>query len=67
LGKRDNDVRVRFELPAHLDLANLAPYKAKGHENAVKSEKQSALAEYVANHKNNDIDWSIIPYVKRVS
>ena len=27
LGKRDNDVRIRFELPAHLDLANLAPYK----------------------------------------
>ena len=31
------------------------------------SSKQSALAEYVATHKNNDIDWSIIPYVKRVS
>ena len=31
------------------------------------SSKQSALAEYVAAHKNNDIDWSIIPYIKQLS
>lgn len=37
LGKRDNDVRVKFELPAHLDLANLARYKAKGEQSAMKS------------------------------
>ena len=48
LGKRDNDVRLRFNLPAHLDLANLAPYKSKGETSAMSSEKQSALAHYVA-------------------
>lgn len=37
LGKRDSDVRIRFQLPAHLDLANLAPYKAKGESNAITS------------------------------
>ena len=67
LGKRDQDVRVKFELPKHLDLANLAPYSSSGESSAITSTTQSALAEYVANHKNNDIDWSIIPYVKRVS
>lgn len=67
LGKRDQDVRVKFELPRHLDLANLAPYSSSGEQSAMTSAKQSALAEYVANHKNNDIDWSIIPYIKRVS
>ena len=35
LGKRDSDVRIRFELPKHLDLANLAPYKAKGEHNKI--------------------------------
>ena len=67
LGKRDNDVRVKFELPAHLDLANLAPYKAKGQDTMSKSKNQSALSEYVAQHKDNNIDWTIIPYIKKVS
>ena len=67
LGKRDSDVRIRFELPSHLDLANLAPYKKAGEQNKVSNAKQSALAEYVASHKDNSIDWTIIPYVKRVS
>ena len=25
------------------------------------------MAEYVANHKANNIDWSIIKYIKKVS
>ena len=25
------------------------------------------MAEYVANHKNNDIDWTIIKHIKEVS
>ena len=48
LGKRDSDVRIRFELPKHLDLANLAPYKSTGEHSKIEDAKQSALAEYVA-------------------
>ena len=47
LGKRDNDVRIRFNLPEHLDLANLSKYNTTGHKSKMSSEKQSALAEYV--------------------
>ena len=39
LGKRDNDVRVRFELPAHLDLASLSKYKTTGQATEVVSQK----------------------------
>lgn len=48
-------------------MANLAPYKATGVKNELTSQKQSALAEYVAQHKDNNVDWNMIPYIKKVS
>ena len=67
LGKRDSDVRIKFQLPAHLDLTNLAMYKSQNEKTMGASQSQSALAEYVANHKDNTIDWSIIKHIKQVS
>lgn len=36
-------------------------------ETEVKSSKDSGLAEFVKLHKNNEIGWDIIPYIKQVS
>lgn len=66
LGKRESDMRNGFQLPNHLNMANMAKYMGK-EETEVKSSKDSGLAEFVKLHKNNEIDWSIIPYIKKVS
>ena len=55
LGKRESDFRIKFKLPVHLTLENQARYMDTGKMNS--SEGDSALAEYVKKHKNNDIDW----------
>lgn len=44
----------------------MTKYMNKG-ETDVKSSKESGLSEYVKNHKNNEIGWDIIPYIKKVS
>jgi len=55
-------------LPPHLDLANLAKYKSKNETATLIANSQSSgLAEYVKNHKNNEIGWDTIPYVKKNS
>jgi (S)-2-hydroxy-acid oxidase len=59
-------MRNGFQLPNHLNMANMAKYMGK-EETEVKSSKDSGLAEFVKLHKNNEIDWSIIPYIKQVS
>lgn len=59
-------MRNGFQLPNHLNMANMAKYMGK-EETEVKSSKDSGLAEFVKLHKNNEIDWSIIPYIKKVS
>jgi len=63
LGKRESDVRNSFQLPSHLTLKNLEPYNKK-ETNQLKASKESGLSEYVKNHKNNEIGWDIIPYIK---
>jgi hypothetical protein len=55
-------MRNGFQLPNHLNMANMAKYMGK-EETEVKSSKDSGLAEFVKLHKNNEIDWSIIPYI----
>lgn len=68
LGKRESDVRNRFQLPSHLTLAVYEKYRSKSNTQEInKSSKESALAEYVRNHKDNTIDWSTIGYVKEKS
>ena len=65
LGKREQDVRNGFQLPSHLNMANMAKYMAAA--TSVKSSKESGLAEYARNHKHNEIGWDIIPFIKKVS
>jgi (S)-2-hydroxy-acid oxidase len=65
LGKREQDVRNGFELPSHLKMENMARYMSV--KTSLKSDKESALAEYARDHKQNEIGWDIIPYIKRVS
>ena len=64
LGKRLNDTRNKFSLPYHLNMQNFAKYMGKGEETNVGGKKESGLAEYVKNSKKNDIDWSIVRYIK---
>jgi len=67
LGKRLNDTRTRFSLPHPLKMQNFAKYVEQGAESNVKGQSGSGLAEFVKTHKNNDIGWDVIPYIKRVS
>ena len=69
LGKRENDVRNNFQLPQGLGLANYAKYqKSHGEESNLKSSgKDSALAEYVKNHKDANLGWEVIPKLKQLS
>ena len=69
LGKRENDVRNNFQLPQGLGLANYAKYqKSHGEESNLKSSgKDSALAEYVKNHKDANLGWDVIPKLKQLS
>jgi isopentenyl diphosphate isomerase/L-lactate dehydrogenase-like FMN-dependent dehydrogenase len=66
MGKRENDVRNSFELPSHLKLENLTKYNSTT-ETSLKATKGSGLMEYAKIHKNNEIGWDIIPYIKKVS
>ena len=36
-------------------------------QNKLTSTKESGLSEYVKNHKNNEIGWDIIPWIKKES
>ena len=65
LGKRLNDTRTKFSLPSHLKMENMAKYMEQGEQTAVKGGKESGLAEYVKNSKDNEIDWSIVQFVKK--
>ena len=65
LGKRLNDTRTKFSLPYHLNMSNFAKYMEQGQQTAVKGGKESGLAEFVKNSKDNEIDWSIVKYVKK--
>jgi (S)-2-hydroxy-acid oxidase len=48
-------------------MQNFAKYVEQGAESNVKGKSGSGLAEFVKTHKNNDIGWDVIPYIKRVS
>jgi len=69
LGKRENDVRNNFSLPAGLTMANYNKYqKSHGEEANIKSSgKDSGLAEYVKNHKDANIGWEVIGEMKKAS
>jgi len=67
LGKRLNDARNRFSLPYPWRMENMAKYMEQGEETNVKSKGGSGLAEFVKTHKNNEIGWDVVPYMKKVS
>jgi (S)-2-hydroxy-acid oxidase len=69
LGKRENDVRNNFQLPAGLAMANYSKYlNTHGAQADIKSSGQdSGLAEYVKNHKDANIGWDVIPKLKAAS
>ena len=67
LGKRLNDTRNKFSLPHPLKMQNFAKYMDQGAESNVKGKEGSGLAEFVKTHKNNEIGWDVVPYIKRVS
>ncbi len=68
LGKREQDTRNSFTLPPHLDLANLAKYNAVGEvKDLAANQTSSGLANYVAQHKANNIGWDVIKYIKKES
>lgn len=48
-------------------MQNFAKYLDQGAESDVKSKEGSGLAEFVKTHKNNEIGWDVVPYIKRVS
>ena len=58
LGKRESDFRIKFQLPSHLTLEILKKYQMKASDTGINASKgDSALAEFVKYHKNNDIEW----------
>lgn len=62
-------MRNGFQLPAGLTMANYSKYsKSHGEEANIKSSgKDSGLAEYVNNHKDNKIGWEVIREIKKLS
>lgn len=68
LGKRLNDVRHNFALPEPYKMMNFEKYRNK-QSVSIKSEskKGSGLSEFVRLHKDNNIDWTVIPKIKKLS
>lgn len=48
-------------------MQNFAKYIDQGAESNIKGKEGSGLAEFVKTHKNNEIGWDVVPYIKRVS
>ena len=49
-------------------MQNFAKYMEKGQATELKANKnESGLAQFVRVHKDNNIDWTIIPMIKKVS
>lgn len=48
-------------------MQNFAKYMAQGAESNVKGKEGSGLAEFVKTHKNNEISWDVVPYIKELS
>lgn len=70
LGKRDIDVRNVTALPKHIGFNNLSLYAKQTADASSKANLPlglSPLAAYVFFHKDANIDWSLIPYMKERS
>lgn len=65
LGKRERDTRHGFQLPSHLELANLKKY-IKHEPTKLKATNESGLSAYVKS-QFPDVGWDIIPYIKEHS
>ena len=63
LGQRVADVRHKFKLPAHLDLANLKGYA--GHK--ISSQNSSGLMEYVNKQIDPSINWDTIKWIQSIT
>ena len=66
LGKRLENERRGFQLPPHLKMQNFAKYTEAASELKSK-EGGSGLAEFVRKHKDNEIDWGTVKYIKEIS
>lgn len=67
LGKRLNDTRNKFQLPHPFKMQNFTKYTDKSVESNIKAKEGSGLAEFVKKHKNNEISWDVVPYIKKTS
>jgi len=65
LGKRLDDTRHKFSLPHPYKMENFAKYLDQGAESNIKGKEGSGLAEFVKTHKNNEIGWDVIPFMKK--
>ncbi|XP_065661306.1 uncharacterized protein LOC100211966 isoform X3 [Hydra vulgaris] len=63
LGQRIADVRHKFKLPDHLQLANLKGYD--GHQ--ISSENSSGLMEYVNKQIDPSINWDSIKWIQSIT
>jgi len=48
-------------------MENFAKYMDQGAESNIKGKEGSGLAEFVKTHKNNEIGWDVIPFMKKQS
>lgn len=66
LGKREADVRHKFKLPAHLQLANFAP-RADQATRVNTSEGGSSLQEYFVSLIDADLSWEHVKWLRSVT
>ncbi|DBA04371.1 TPA: hypothetical protein N0F65_002133 [Lagenidium giganteum] len=66
LGHREPDVRNRFHLPKHLQLANFAHVGGK-HAHGVRSLQDSGLAYYVSKLFDLTLNWKDVEWLKSIT
>lgn len=68
LGRREPDMRNRFQLPKHLQLGILKDVASTAHQHGVKTSKAgSALAEFVREQFDASLDWADVAWLKRLT
>uniref|UniRef100_K3X2I6 FMN hydroxy acid dehydrogenase domain-containing protein n=1 Tax=Globisporangium ultimum (strain ATCC 200006 / CBS 805.95 / DAOM BR144) TaxID=431595 RepID=K3X2I6_GLOUD len=66
LGHREPDVRNKFSLPKHLELANFTHVGGE-HAHGVNSLKDSGLAQYVSNLFDLTLNWEDVKWLKSIT
>ena len=65
LGRREKDVRNKFNLPEHLRCGNLA--NAAGMQNLPHDSKDSGLAVYIASLYDTSLTWKDLVWLKSIT